>query len=224
MTASQTIRIRERLIMKRKLSLIALSLFVCLTAASAAIYSKGSLIFRQQPKQQAQAQSPLPRHVRYWFLALHIQALRKQADILEAKRENGDPYRHHYKLAANLSDEQEAILNAVVDDTLRDVGQLDAEAKAITDEYHAKVPGGILKQGQTPPPLPPQLKTMQAQKEQMLEAAYVRLQESLGEKEFARFDTYLRENLEPHIRALTPGEFSHAQRKPQSKTYSEINK
>lgn len=112
--------------MKRRLFFIALSFLVCLTVASVAIYSKGSIIFRQQPKQQAAAQSPLPRHVRYWFLSLHIQALRKQAELLEAKKEDGYSYRHHYKLVANLSDEQEVKLNAIVDDTLRDVGQLDA--------------------------------------------------------------------------------------------------
>jgi hypothetical protein len=207
--------------MKRRLFFIALSLLVCLTMASVGIYSKGSFIFRQQPKQ---AQSPLPRHVRYWFLTLHIQALRKQAELLEAKKEDGYSYRHHYKLVAQLSDAQEVKLNAIVDDTLRDVGQLDAQAKAITDEFHAKVPGGILQPGQMPPPLPPQLKEMQAQKDQMLEAAYLRLQESFGAKEFERFEKYLRENLEPHIRALTPGELNRTQRQPKSKTYSEINK
>jgi hypothetical protein len=210
--------------MKRRFILIALSLLVCLTVATAAIYSKESFIFQQKPKQQAQANSPLPRHVRYWFLCLHVQALRKQADLLEVKNENGYPYRHHYKLVANLTDEQDAIFNAIVDDTLRDVGQLDAEAKAITDEFHAKVPGGILKPGQNPPPLPPQLRTMQQQKDRMLEAGYLRLQESFGEKEFARFEKYLRENLEPHVRALTPDKFKRSERQPKSRTYSEINK
>jgi hypothetical protein len=208
--------------MKRRFILIALPLLVCLTVTTAAIYSKGSYIFQQQPKQQAQ--SPLPRHVRYWFLCLHVQALRKQADLLEAENKDGYPYRHHYKLVANLSNEQEVIFNAIVDDTLRAVGQLDAEAKAITDEYQAKVPGGILKPGQNPPPLPPQLRTMQQQKDQMLEAAYLRLQEAFGEKEFARFDMYLRENLEPHIRALQREEFKRSQRRPGSRTYAEINK
>jgi hypothetical protein len=51
--------------MKRRFILIALSLLACLTMTTAAIYSKGSSIFQQQPKQRAQANSPLPRHLRY---------------------------------------------------------------------------------------------------------------------------------------------------------------
>jgi hypothetical protein len=58
----------------------------------------------------------------------------------------------------------------------------------------------------------------------MLEAAHLRLQESFGEQEFARFDKYLRENLEPHIRALRPEESKRSQRGPRSQTYAEINK
>jgi hypothetical protein len=210
--------------MKRRFIFIVLSLLVCLTVGTAAIYSKGSFIIQQRPKQQAVASSPLPRPVLYWMLCLHVQALRKQADLLEAENKDGHPYRHHYKLVANLSDELEAKFNQIVDDTLRDVGQLDSEAKAIIDEYHSRVPGGILQPGQTPPPLPPQLKTMQAQKDRMLEAAYQRLQEAFGEKEFARFDGYLRTNLEPHVRALTPGEFKRSERHPKSRTYAEINR
>jgi hypothetical protein len=191
--------------MSKKHLLLALSVFLCLAGVAApAIYSKSSFFRKntQQQEQQPAAAKPVPRHIAYWLLFQHIHTLRQKAAEMEAQNKDGHPYRHHYQLAAKLSDQQNQSLDSIVDQTTQAVAELDRQAGEIIARERAKYPGGRIVLGQAPPQTPPQLKAMQQQRDTLVLEAYNRLKESFGEKEFARFEKYLKENLEPHIQPL----------------------
>jgi hypothetical protein len=201
--------------MSKKHLLIALTIIVCLMgAATPVIYSK----IKTKPQAQAPQSSPLPRSVLYWLMFQHIKTLNSMAAKLEAENKDGQPYRDHYKVNAQLDDKQMAQLNQIVEDCYRDVSELDRRAKALIDEARAKVPGGKLEPGQLPPPPPSQLKEMQKERDAMVEAAYNRLRETFGIKEFERFDKFVNERVARQVKALTKDDHMRPGGKPQSRT------
>jgi hypothetical protein len=191
--------------MSKKNLLIVLGIIVCLmSAATQVIFSETSM--QRKTRMQNPIPSSVPRPMVYWLLFQHIKTLNLMADKLESEQKDGQPYRDHYKLNAKLSDEQMAKLNRIVEDCHRQVSQQDAKAKKLIDETRARVPGGKLEAGRLPPPPPVELKRMQKERDAMILAAYNRLREAFGEKEFKRFDKFVRDNAYPGVRALKKGE------------------
>ncbi len=173
--------------MKRKLTLITL----CILAIASCV-----LVFTRQSPTSAKVTNQIvvarpnsprpPEHVAYLFLFRSTAQFRKRA--VEAGRPK----------AINPMLQKEAALNAVqtrkldeiTDDTLWEVEQQDAKARVVIQKFRAKYPNGIVPRGQKLPEPPPELQTMQEERNAIILRGRDRLRLALGEQEFSRFHEF----------------------------------
>lgn len=180
-------------------------------ACCAAVLITGAFTFARQVRQQATpqgqsapAQNPaVPSYVVYRHLFRHIVLLGRQADQEDGQGRDGSSYRSLYKRLAKLSDQQAATLNSVALDCDRAVEQKEEQIKSVIDKARAAYPGGKLEKGQTTPAPPAELKTLQGERQNIIQAAVNRLRASFGEQEFARFDQFVQQNVASNIKPVT---------------------
>jgi hypothetical protein len=215
----------------RKQVTLALSLLLLATAVMAAGgqagFAEGAFSFRGRDKAQLMAQgagaaqgranaaepkrpqdgpqqaSPeIPDFVIYRELFRHMQFLKQKAAEKEKKGEDGSSYRNFHKRQAKLDDRQAAALDRIASACEAKVEQLDKRAKEIINAARAEFPGGRIPEGQTPPEPPAELRTMQDERVGTIMKARDELRAALGEREFKRFDDYVRENIAKKIKPV----------------------
>ena len=91
------------------------------------------------------------------------------------------------------------VLDAVAADCEREVSALDAKAKPIIDGYRARLLHGKI-DSKNLPPLPPELATLQEQRNLAILHARERLRKSLGTQTFSRLDDFIKMNSERNSR------------------------
>jgi hypothetical protein len=155
---------------------------------------------RQNPPPTA----PVPKHVITWLMLRQVVTLNKKAEEAKKQGKDDSKFRFRYKNLAGLSDAQTEILNRIAADCYAQVAVQDKKAKRVIDTFRAQVPGGKLADGQTPPPLPAELKEMQKERDRIVTEAYDRLRAAFGADEFTRFDKFVKEKFAPHVRNMTP--------------------
>jgi hypothetical protein len=166
-----------------------------------------------QPQQNPAIQTPqgpntpppngvIPQFVVYRQLFRHLIVLDEQASEKERKGDDGSWLRSHYKRQAHLNDDQEAVLKRIARACEQEVSAKDRQAKELIDAAKAAFPGGRIPQGQTPPPLPPELKTLQEERNAIVLRAREQLRAELGEGEFARFDQFVQQNIANRIKPV----------------------
>ena len=75
-------------------------------------------------------------------------ALKERAKEVEAQGRSGKALRSHYKDKVGLNDKQSHVLDEIAADCDREVAEMDARAKVIIDDAHARFPGGVVPPGQ----------------------------------------------------------------------------
>lgn len=143
-----------------------------------------------------------PEHVIYRQFFRHLVALNERATQAERQGKDGKKLRSHYKDKTGLAEEHSRILDKVADDYEREVRQLDAKAKKIIDQAHARYPKGVVPAGEQLPPPPPELKDLQRQRDYSVMRARHRLQTSLGEHGFRQLDDFLKLKFAPNVRPV----------------------
>ena len=130
----------------------------------------------------------------------HLVALKGHAKDVERQGRNGAKLRSHYKEKINLKDEHASLLDKIAVESDREVAKLDAKAKKITDEFHARYPKGIVPAGEKLPPPPAELKELQRQRDMSILRARHQLRTSLGEHGFKQIDDYIKLNFAPNVK------------------------
>lgn len=149
-----------------------------------------------------QASPEIPDFVIYRELFRHIKFLKEKAAEKEKKGEDGSSYRNFHKRQAKLDDRQAAALDRVAAQAEAKVERLDKRAKEIINAARAEFPGGRIPEGQTPPEPPAELRAMQDERVGTLMKARDELRAAFGEREFRRFDDYVRENIAKKIKPV----------------------
>ncbi|HYN85410.1 MAG TPA: hypothetical protein VER32_09165, partial [Pyrinomonadaceae bacterium] len=116
--------------------------------------------------------------------------------------EDGSSLRTFHKREAKLDDRQAAALDRIAAETESKVEKLDKRAKEIINEARAAFPGGRIPEGQTPPEPPAELRAMQDERVGTLMKARDELRAALGEREFKRFDDYVRESIGKKVKPV----------------------
>lgn len=171
---------------------------VALTLVLVALGS-GSLFAADEPPRKGTA-GPLPESVKYWVLFRHMTTLEKKAVEAEKRGEDGAPYRSVFRLSAKLTEEQTARLNSIAADCVARVEEKDREALAIIRAARAAFPRGHLGADAVPPEPPAELKRLQNERDELIEAAREDLRRAFGDKEFTRFQNFVDEKIAPTIR------------------------
>ncbi len=143
---------------------------------------------------------PLPESVKYWVLFRHMTTLEAKAVAAERRGEDGAPYRSVFRTSAKLTEAQAAQLSSIAADCVARVEEKDQEALAIIRAARAAVPQGTLKKDETPPEPPAELKRLQSERDELIDAARESLRRAFGDREFARFQGFVDEKIAPTIR------------------------
>ena len=133
----------------------------------------------------------VPEHVVYGSLFHKIMHLREKTKKLQAEGRIGQKPYFILKREAGLSEEQSTALEAIALAWWQRVEQQDNKAKAIIAAFRSRFPDGRVPAGGPPPP-PPELKTMWDERNAMILRGRDQLRATFGEKEFARFDNYIK--------------------------------
>lgn len=169
---------------------------------AAAAAAKSAPAAPQLGTREAPHKASAPEHVIYGQFFRHAVELKERAKNLERSGKDGSKLRSHYKDKANLNDFQAREFNKIADAYAREAAQLDAKAKRIIDEAHARFPGGVVPKGETVPPPPPELKELQRRRDYAVMRARHNLKNALGTQGFSQIDDYLKTNFAPNVQAV----------------------
>lgn len=148
--------------------------------------------------------SNAPEHVIYGQFFRHAKAIRERAKEVERQGRSGKALRSHYKEKIGLKDEHSRVLDKITDEYEAEVGRLDAQAKKLIDAAHARFPNGVVPPGATLPPPPPELKTLQRERDMTAMKARHKLRAVLGEHGFRQIDDYIKLNFARGVRPAQP--------------------
>lgn len=146
------------------------------------------------------AAGPLPESVKYWVLFRHLTTLETKAAQAEKRGQDGTPYRAVFRTSAKLTESQAARLSSIAADCVARVQEKDQEALAIIRAARALAPRGKLEKDAVPPEPPAELKRLQLERDELIDAAREDLHRAFGDKEFTRFQGFVDEKIAPTIR------------------------
>jgi hypothetical protein len=129
-----------------------------------------------------------------------MATLETKAAEAEKRGEDGAPYRSVFRLNAKLTEEQAARLSSIAADCVARVEEKDREALAIIRAARAAAPRGHLGPNDLPPEPPAELKRLQLERDELIDAAREDLRRAFGDKEFTRFQGFVDERIAPTIR------------------------
>lgn len=162
----------------------------------------GALALGQQGQSNQSLQSEragIPEHVIYKHLFHHVAALKLKAEEAESEGKDGAQFRTQYQRRARLSDEQARILEETASDVDREIKQQDEKAKPLIQAYKAQYPDGQVPHGEMPKPPPAELRTLSEERDAIVLRARDRLRVALGDKEFNRFNGFVKERVAPNV-------------------------
>jgi hypothetical protein len=136
-----------------------------------------------------------PEHVIYGLLFREVAAFKKAARDKESKGQDGSVLRKHHKEHLNLSDDEDAALARIAEETDADVRKTDKEARKLIDKERARHPDGKLKEGEALPAPPEALGTLQQKREARVLKGRDDLRAAVGEAEFKRLDEFIRRDI-----------------------------
>lgn len=174
------------------------------------------------PQQEGVVQQPavVPEYVVYWHLFHHINVLNRQATEAESRGEDATVMRSYYQREAGLEETQNVTMSQIAADTEQAVTTIDAQARQVIAAYRAAHPGGLMNQGETPPPPPAELAGLQEQRNAAILHGRERLQAAFGATEFQRFQGFVSQKVASQIRpesmnSLRPAAQAGQPRQPQ---------
>jgi hypothetical protein len=145
------------------------------------------------------AVKPLPQRVVYWQLFRHILFLEHQADLADQRGLDGSQLRNFYQVHANLTAAEATLMKQYAQGTTTAVQAVDVQIQAAVARFRAQFPGGKLPSHSALPPPPPELQTLQDQRDNLVLSNVAGLQSALGAGRFQNFDAYVQTSFAPHI-------------------------
>lgn len=147
----------------------------------------------------------VPDEIVYLILFNHLVGLKGEAEKMQARGETLD-YHRMYQEQAALDIPQSQQLFQIAQECLDAIKPIDKQARNVIDEIRAAYPNGEVSAEIDPPPPPADLERLQQEKDAVILTYRDSLQDYLGKKKFAEFDTFARArivpNVEPNLRAM----------------------
>jgi hypothetical protein len=137
----------------------------------------------------------LPDHVAYEFYFLRVAFFYAKASARGQEDKTGEGFRSIITAPAALDDSQGRAVHEIAVTCLAQARELDLKARAIIREVRSRYHEGKLGVGQAPPELPPELATLQAQRNSIFLRGRDSLQKQLGDQKFAEFDRFVRSTI-----------------------------
>lgn len=181
-----------------------LTIFCVVALVVVAIGYGRALMQGHQPMRAQNQRSPVRQQDVYEAMFRHRGFLKKKAQEIEQSGNDGRDLHGFYKRHANLSDQEDALLDEVASDCNRKLEELRARAKQIIDEARARTSGGRLNDGETPPPPPAELEALQRERETTVLQARERLQRGLGQAAFNRLDEFTQRQIINNMKDVMP--------------------
>lgn len=170
-------------------------------AAVGYAFSGGPSPAAAPPVQTSQPrQSGAPDHVAYRMLLHHAYLLEQKAEDAdrEGRPDSARAFRAALRDLARLDERQAGVFARHAADCEREVSAQDARARVLIEARRAH----YLATGKALPPSP-ELAAMQQERNQIILGCRDRLRESLGEREWARLDAFVRSEVAPRVTATT---------------------
>jgi hypothetical protein len=147
----------------------------------------------------------VPDEVVYFILFNHLVGLKGEAEKMQARGETLD-YHRMYQDQAALDISQSQQLFQIAQECLDAIKPIDKQARTVIEEARAAYPNGEVSSMVDLPPPPADLERFQQEKDTVILTYRDSLQNYLGKKKFAEFDTFARArivpNVEPNLRAM----------------------
>jgi hypothetical protein len=139
-----------------------------------------------------------PDYVFFEMLFNRVKALDEAADKLESQGRSGKIWREYLQQRAGLNNQQASKLRQAADEFFRAVEPTHRQAMQIINQARANATSG-----QRPAPLPPQLLTLQQQRQTLALTHGVRLQTALGAEILERLRQLFTQNSSGAAQPLT---------------------
>ena len=174
---------------------------LCLVSLAAAVLTA---VGHSQHSESLPQSAAIPEHVLYRQMFRHIHALNRRAAEEAQQGRASDSLRGVYRRQLGLNAQQNDILSNIAEECEQEVARLDEQAHQIISEFRARYPGGRVPQGETLPPPPAELQTLQAERNAAILRHRDRLQTALGEQDFSRVAEFVRSRVAANIRPVSP--------------------
>lgn len=178
--------------MSRKRMLVALCL-CALALVSTGWVREGQSARPSQEASATQEQAPeVPDHIAYLQLFRQIAAFKKKAAALEREGQDNSALKTYFKRRAELDDVAARMLDEIASGCHRELQQLDAKAKALTDVFKARYPGGRVPHGELPQPPPAELRALSEERDAIVLRCRDLLRASLSDETFSRLHDFVK--------------------------------
>ncbi len=145
-------------------------------------------------------QAPTQRVV-YWQVFKQVVLLDNQADLADQSGQGGAPWRNFYQNKAAMTATEAALLKSTAHSTVNAVHAIDQQINAAVVAYRALV--RLSTSRSTMPPLPPELATLQTQKDNLILSSLAAVQSGFGSSRFQNLDKFVQSYIAPHITVAT---------------------
>jgi hypothetical protein len=155
-----------------------------------------------------QSQTPavartIPQRVLYGQVFKHVAFLDNEAELADQRGANGAELRNYYQVHATLTAAEAALLKSTSHDAITALQAVDQQIHAVVVTYRAQFHNGEWPRSKPLPPLPPELRTLQTAKDNIIWNHLAALQRGFGSDRFQHFDGYVQTAIAPHITMTT---------------------
>lgn len=120
--------------------------------------------FRLESTVRGQNTSQISSSILYDQLFRLVVKFQAKAEIQKLTGENVTALKDYFKDSAKLSDSQNQILLQTASEYIQAVEPIDAQAREIISQFRQQFQDGWINEGQQAPPPPPELETLQEQR------------------------------------------------------------
>jgi hypothetical protein len=145
----------------------------------------------------AAATQALPQQIVYKQVFRTVVFLDTQADLDDQRGGNGTALRNYYQSKAVLTATETALLKSTAHSTVTAISAIDQQIQAAVIAYRGQLQGRAFNGAL--PPLPPELQSLQTQKDNLVLNAVATIQAAFGSTRFQNLDTFVQTYVVPHI-------------------------
>lgn len=180
--------------------LVLIILVVCIFA-----FGKGPNVSSDVPKSPpASPVYNVPEFVLYGFLFKKVSRLSEKTLELQSHGKIGQKPYYPMQKEASLSVGESMALEAIASACQREVNRQDERARIVIQAFRTKFPDGKVPEGSKLPPPPPELITMQEERNAIILRARDQLRVAFGEASFASLDNYVKFRYRPPSGPVSP--------------------
>lgn len=144
----------------------------------------------------------IPQRVVYGQVFKHVVFLDVQANLADQKGNNGNLLRNYYQAKGGLTAAEAALLKSTAHSTVAALQAIDQQIQTAVVMYRARFSNRKW-DPKNVPPLPPELQTLQTQKDNLILNGLGALQTGFGATRFQVLDTFVQNDIAPHVSLLT---------------------